>query len=82
MKIKKKVTRFLEDGNAIEVFVCVSIACVALVVFYVLINLLFPKGGNYLKLAVAGIFSLGGVCISTIFAHKEKNSRNCIKVCY
>ena len=45
MKIKKKVTRFLEDGNAIEVFVCVSIACVVLVVFYVLINLLFPKGG-------------------------------------
>lgn len=79
MKIKKKVTRFLEDGNAIEVFVCVSIVCVALVVFYVLINLLFPKGENYLKLAVAGIFSLGGVCISTIFAHKEKNRETVLK---
>ena len=79
MKVKKKVTRFLKDGNAFEVFLCVLLACATLVVFYVLINYLFPDGENYLKLSVSGIFSLGGVCISTIFAHKEKNKEAVLK---
>lgn len=79
MKIKKKVTRFLKDGNAFEVFLCVIVACIALVSFYIFINFLFPKGENYLKLAVAGIFSLGGLFVSTIFAHKEKNREAVLK---
>lgn len=79
MKLKKKVTRFLKDGNALEVFLCILLACVALLAFYILINYLFPNGENYLKLTVSGMFSLGGLCISTIFANKEKNREAVLK---
>ena len=79
MKAKKKIKRFFVDGNAVEVMICVIAACIILVGFYVFINYLFPDGENYLKLTVAGIFSLGGICISTIFAHKEKNKEAVLK---
>lgn len=79
MKVKKKFKRFWIDGNAVEVLICVIVACIILVGIYVFINYLFPDGENYLKLTVAGIFSLGGICISTIFAHKEKNKEAVLK---
>lgn len=81
MKVKNKIKikRFLVDGNVAEVLICVIVACIILVGFYAFINYLFPDGENYLKMTVAGIFSLAGICISTIFAHKEKNKEAVLK---